>query len=94
MAALNEREATDPNRYAPTAQGLANLSSDIAEELAKTAQAARQRQAGATARKSVPKPDAAPGANPRGVPDLKTMTQEQISKLSPEQTAEAVAALR
>lgn len=83
-----------PGRYTPDAKGLKALTEDIARLTAAQSQTAQRRQDAIESRKRVPKADATPGANPRGVPDLKNMTKEQIAKLTPEQVAEAMAASR
>lgn len=81
----------NPGRYTPDAKGLAALTEDVNRLLAAQSQTAQRRQSAIEPRKRVPKADATPGANPKGVPDIKNMTKEEIAKLSPEQVAEALA---
>ena len=58
---LHNRQQREPRRYAPNADGLANLAADINEIMS----APTPRQQAAEARKAVPRPDNTPAAAPK-----------------------------
>lgn len=97
LAEMQARQNMEPGRYAPNADGLANLSADIAELKAKYSGDVVKRQEAARRRASVPKPDVTPGANPKGKlteAALKMMSPEQIAALPIEDIEEAMASSR